>query len=229
MEELDVDRVHLALRDDYRGGEFPRITALDVVLENLSIDSRLGRRPIKLSLHGQLDGGGSFKVEASLDYRQKPALREYKIELKGIDLPPFADFYAASLPVRVELGKLTLSAKLTLEGDAVRVENNALLENLQLKPQADSILGLDPLTSAKVIEGLNRYGSEYPIVFGFPIDGSASAPQFHWEKPLLETAQQGLMLLGRRELNRYIDRLGLRILDLEKLETSEVPLQEGFA
>jgi uncharacterized protein (TIGR03546 family) len=229
MEELDIDRVHLTLQDDYRGGEFPRITGVDVVLENLSIDSRLGKRPILLSLQGQLEGGGSFRVEASLDYRREPALREYTIELKGIDLPAFADFYAASLPVRVTSGKLTVSTKLVIEGDAVRAENNLLLEDLQLELEADSIFGLDPVTSAKVIEGLNRYGSEFPIVFGFLIDGSTSAPEFHWEKPLLEVAQKGLMLLGRRELQRYIDRLGLEILNLEKLETGEVPLGEGFA
>ena len=229
MEELDVDRVHLTLRDDFQGGELPRITALDAVVENLSIDSRLGERPILLSLQGQFEGGGSFKVEASLDYRREPALREYTIELKGIDLPAFADFYATSLPVRVTSGKLTVSTKLVIEGKEVRAENNLLLENLRLKLEAESLFGLDPAISAKVIEGLNRYGEEFPLVFGFLIDGPTAAPKFHWEKPLLEAAQKGLMLLGRRELQRYIDELDMKIIDIEKLEGGEVPLEGGFA
>jgi len=229
MERLDVDKVHLRLQDDYKSEQLPRITGVDVVLENLSIDERLGKRPIRVHLLGQLEGGGSFRLEASLDYRREPALREYTIELKEIDLPALAGFYAASLPVRVTSGRLTLSTELTIEGAAVRAENNLLLENLQLELQADSLFGLDLATSAKVIEGINRYGNEYPIVFSFLTDGPTSAPQFHWEKPLLAVAQQGLMLLGRRELNRYIDKLGLEIIDLEKLEAGEVPLEEGFA
>ena len=67
------------------------------------------------------------------------------------------------------------------------------------------------------------------MVFGFLVDGPTSAPRFHWEKPLLEAAQKGLMLLGRQELQRYIDRLGLKILDLEGLGMEEVLLEGGFA
>ncbi len=229
MEELDVDRVHLTLHDDFEDGKLPRITMLEVTMENLSIDSRLANQPVRLGISGELEGEGSFHIEAQLDYRREPAIREYEIELKGIDLPAFANVYGASLPVGIESGRLTLATELIIEGDAVRAENNLLLENLKLEHRANSILGLDAATSTKVIEGINRYGREYPIVFGFAIDGVTSAPQFRWEKPLLEVAQQGLMLLGRRELQRYIDRLGLQIVDLERMGESEVPLEEGFA
>lgn len=170
-----------------------------------------------------------FALQARLDYRHEPAVREYAIELKGLDLPAFAEFYAASLPVRVLSGKLTLATKLTITGREVHAENNVLLENLQLALQADSIFGLDPATSQKVIEGLNRYGAEFPLVFAFLIDGPTFAPRFHWEKPLLEAAQKGLMLLGQRELRRYIDRLGLKILDLERQGEALPALEEGFA
>ncbi len=131
--------------------------------------------------------------------------------------------------MKILSGRLTLTTKLTITGKELRAENNLLVENLQLALQADSIFGLDPLTSGKVIKGLNRYGAEFPLVFGFLVDGPTSAPRFHWEKPLLEAAQKGLMLLGRQELQRYIDRLGLKILDLEGLGMEEVLLEGGFA
>jgi hypothetical protein len=224
-----VDQVHVTLRDDFQDGKLPRITMLEVTMENLSINSRLARRPIRLGLRGQLEEGGSFNLAAQLDYRQEPAVRKYEIELNKVDLPGFADVYAASLPVRIESGKLNLSTELIIEGEAVQATNNVLLEGLGLELRGDSIFGLDPATSAKVIQGINRYGEEYPIVFGFLIDGPSSAPKFHWEKPLLEVAQKGLKLLGQRELQRYIDQLGMEIIDLEKMGESEVPLEEGFA
>lgn len=228
LEQLGVDRLQLTLRDDYRGGALPRITGVDVVLENLSIDSRLGRRPIRLGLEGRLEGGGSFTLEGQLDYRREPAVREYKIEVKKLDLPAFAPFYATSLPVEILSGKLTVTTELTIAGEEVRAKNNVLLEDLELARSGDSLFGLDPATSQKAIEGLNRYGEEFPLVLGFLIDGTTAAPRFHWEKPLLEAAQKGLMLLGRRELQHYIDRLGLR---LERLGEGESPLEleEGFA
>ena len=81
--------------------------------------------------------------------------------------------------MKILSGRLTLTTKLTITGEELRAENNLLVENLQLALQDDSIFGLDPLTSGKVIEGLNRYGAEFPLVFGFLVDGPTSAPRFH--------------------------------------------------
>ena len=87
-----------------------------------------------------------------------------------------------------------------------------MLEEFEIGPVTDRpLFGLPAETSAQVIEGINRYAAEIPIVFGAAIEGSSDAPALAWEAPLLEVAREGLMMAGKRELNRIIEDLGFRI------------------
>ena len=69
-------------------------------------------------------------------------------------------------------------------------------------------------TSDRVIEGINRYAEEIPIVFGSAIGGPADAPELDWEAPWLEVAREGLLMTGRGELESTIAQLGLKIDEL---------------
>ncbi|MCK5585405.1 hypothetical protein KAJ02_04980, partial [Candidatus Bipolaricaulota bacterium] len=101
------------------------------------------------------------------------------------------------------------------------------LEEFEIDVSPDrTLFGLPAGTAARVIEGINRYAGEVPIVFGAAIEGSSDAPALAWEAPLLEIAREGLMMAGRRELNRTIEELGHRIDGLGGVEG--IPLDTSF-
>ena len=101
------------------------------------------------------------------------------------------------------------------------------MESFELGTTTDRpLFGLPVATSERVIEGINHYAAEVPIVFGALIEGSADSPAIAWEAPLLEIAREGLMMMGRREFNRTIVELGGRIEGLGGLEG--IPLDPSF-
>lgn len=236
-QRLGVERVHLTLRDEYKGkGDLPRITAIEVTLENLAIASDLNKQPVLLSLKGELEGDPEsfFRLTARFDYRGEPVMHEYSLELRNIDLVSFLYVYEQTLPVRLTNGKATLASRITVRGEVqpteLYAENNLLLEKLHIEQKEDRpLFGLDQETCNRVVEGINNYAEEYPIVIGFLIDGTTASPTFHWERQFLEIAKQGLIMEGKREVQKYIDQLDLKIIELETLETGkEIQLQPEF-
>jgi len=231
VERLEIGRVHLALEDARDSGEgLPPVTLFEVELSNLALPARLNRDPITLRLTGRIgdDPDSTFLLSASFDNREEVTDHRYDFELTKIDLTRFLSLYETTLPVDIVSGRVTLSAGITIHGDDVLGEISLLLEDFRLaEREGHPLFGLSPELSSRAVEGINRYAESLPIVIGFLVDGDTASPQFHWEGALLEIARQGLLMAGRRELDRYIDQLGLRIDTLDLAE--EIPLQRGYA
>ena len=127
----------------------------------------------------------------------------------------------------IESGKASLTGRLRLEGETASGDVSFLLEALRLRGDRDRpLFGLPAETSEEAVSGINRYAEELPIVFGSRIGGSADAPTLEWEAPLLEVAREGLLMIGKRELESTIEELGLRIEGLGGLEG--VPISPNY-
>lgn len=231
VERLEIGRVHLTLEDVQDPGEgLPPVTLLEVELSDLALPARLNRDPITLRLKGRIgdDPDSAFLLSASFDNRREVTDHRYAFELTKIDLTRFLNLYATTLPVDIVSGRVTLSAGITIHGDDVLGEISLLLEDFRLaEREGHPLFGLSPELSSRAVEGINRYTESLPIVIGFLVDGDTVSPQFHWEGAFLAIARQGLLMEGQRELDRYIDQLGLRIDTLDLAE--EIPLQRGYA
>lgn len=231
VERLEIGRVHLTLQEVEDSGEgLPPVTLLEVELSNLALPARLNRDPITLRLTGRIgdDPDSALLLSASFDNREEITDHRYDFELTKIDLTRFLSLYESTLPIDIVSGRVTLSAAITIHRDDVLGEISLLLEDFRLaEREGHSLFGLSPELSSRAVEGINRYAESLPIVIGFLVDGDTASPQFHWEGALLEIARQGLLMEGRRELDRYIDQLGLRIGTLDL--TEEIPLQRGYA
>jgi len=232
VERIEVGRVHVSLKDstEAAAGGLPPITVLELELSNLAVPADLNREPVGVSLTGQLgdDPSSGFRIAASFDHREETPQRRYELELTKLDLPQLASLYDTTLPLEILSGTVTLTARLTAHGENVAGEVSLLLEAFRCAEKPGKpLFGLPPELSRRSVEGLNRYAEDLPIVVGFLINGTSASPQFHWERPLLEIARQGLLMEGRRELQETIDRLGLRIDALGPAE--EFPFLDGYA
>ena len=230
IERLEVGRIAVQLRDRRPGrGPLPPLTLLEVELSNLAFPAALSDRPRSVRLHGQLgdDPEAGFTLSATFDTREGVPWQRYAMEWTKIDLAQWAAAYETTLPVSVASGEVTLTAELAVENGATSGTVSLLLEGLQLVAEDGQILfGLPPELTARTIDGINRYAAELPIVIGFPIDGPAEAPVFHWKGPLLDIVREGLLMAGQREWQNAIDRLDVEIEGLGGVE--DMPLDPKY-
>jgi len=232
VERIEVGRIHVTLKDSTKAtvGGLPPLTVIELELSNLAVPADLNREPVGVSLTGQLgdDPSSGFRLAATFDHQKEVPEHRYELELTKVDLSQLASMYETTLPLEILSGTVTLTARLTLLGEDVLGEVSLLLEAFRCAERTGQpLFGLTPELSRRSVEGLNRYAESLPVVIGFLVDGNSSSSQIHWERPLLETARQGLLMEGRRELQEAIDQLGFRIDVLETAD--EYSLSNGYA
>ncbi len=240
VERLDIGRVHLSLEDVRSPDEtLPRLTLTDVEIENLALPAQLAREPVVITLNGRVEDGmqgdnqstddsrATFTLTAKLDDRSKVPVHLYTLDVRDVDLTQMSWLYDTSLPIQVLSGRATLSTSVTITGDETAGEISLVLSGLVIAQRpGEEPFGLSPELAQSTIEGINRYAQDLPIVIGAAVDGTAEAPQIHWEEPLLKIAREGLLLEGRRELQGAIDQLGSKIEILGP--GSDVKLPPGY-
>jgi len=217
VEQLEIGRVLVTLEDDFAqdtGAPLPPLTLLESEISGLAFPPQLRTQPIHMELRGQLgdDPASGFRLAATFEAGASDTSSRFEFAMTRIDLARIASIYATTLPVRIHSGLATIEGSLQLESGEASGDVSFLLEDLVLAADPERpLFGLPSETSARVLDGINRYGSEVPIVFGSAIGGSSSSPALEWEAPLLQIAQEGLLMMGERHLEATIERLGLRV------------------
>lgn len=232
IQRLEIGRILIALEDETVSGNegpLPPITIFEVEVSNLAFPATLRTKPIRLSLRGQWgdDPESGFQLSATFSESERGPVSVYDYALRRLDLPRLAQFYETTLPVQITSGLASISGSLRLEGESATGAASFLLEELELDSiPGRPLFGLPAGTASRVIEGINRYAAEVPIVFGAAIEGSAHTPALAWEAQLLEIAREGLLMAGTREMNRVVEELGLRITELGGIEG--IPIDPSF-
>ena len=214
VRRLEVGRVLISLEDRFDpGGPLPPITLIEVEICNLAFPAELRERPIELRLRGRFadDPESGFEFSARFEEQDEP-LSVFEVSMTRIDLARIAKFYQTTLPVDVLSARATMTAEIRLVGDSASGAITLLLEDLEIAARPDRpLFGLPVETSDRVVQGLNRYADELPIVIAFPVGGTAETPALEWEAPLLEVARDGLLMLGQRRLESTIEGLSQKI------------------
>jgi len=220
VRRIEIGRVLISLADERsisgnRG--LPPLTLFEVEISNFAYPGTLSDAPVTIALRGRFgdDPNSGFALSATFESRQDRSTSTFSFEATRVDLVPIAELYETTVPVRWVSGLVTLSGALKLDGNAADGEVSFLLEDLELEAHAQRpLFGLSVSASDQVIEGINRYAREAPIVFAADIDGTGKSPTLEWEAAVLEIAREGLLMLGRRELDGLIGQLGARVDDL---------------
>jgi len=220
IRSIEIGRVLISLEDSRTtssSGLLPPLTLLEVEISNYAYPGTLNPSPMALALRGRFgdDPTSGFQLSATFQRKMEQLIATYAVEATRIDLVPIAALYETTLPVRIESGLATLTGQIGVQGDAVDGEVSILLEELQLEGHAQRpLFNLSVAASDQVIEGINRYARTAPIVFNANVGGTSHAPSLAWEAALLEIAREGLLMLGRSELDGIISQLGDRVGEL---------------
>jgi uncharacterized protein (TIGR03546 family) len=209
------------------GAAVPAITHLEARGSELSGSPGWNGAPLELEGKGKLDGGASGEIAFRVSIL--PGRASFDLGVAAVPLPAVRAWYEKTLPVLVEEGVAAAAVSGAVERGTIDASVNLRVDRLRVAARKDRprILGLDERTSAAALQGVNAYGEKLPVVVGAALVGPVGAPSVQAQAPFLEIARKGLEMLGRRELQEYIDRLDGRLAAVRKAGAEKLVSLEG--
>ncbi|HUR38554.1 MAG TPA: DUF748 domain-containing protein [Planctomycetota bacterium] len=205
-----------------KGGAVPSLTGVTAEGTQLSTSPGWNGQPIQMKGNGLLSEGKSGKLDFTLSYLPGKSSVDFKVE--GVPVTDMRGLYEKSVPVTVDAGTATLGTKAGVNAGTVDGAVNLQIDRLKIspKPGQTKILGLDEQTSGYAIQGINAYGEKLPVTVAATVTGPAEDPSVNVKLAFLEIAKKGLEMLGKQELQKYIDKLGGEVDAIKKLGTDKL-------
>src|SRR5882672_282407 len=227
-----VEIKNLAFRMTDRSGKaggVPSITSLNASATQLSTMPGWNGQPVTMKGEGLLADGKSGRLSFTVNYL--PAKSDVEFKLDGVPVTDFKGAYEKSLPVNVDAGVAGLVTKAGVNTGMIDGVVNLQIDKLKIspKPGETKILGLDAQTSGYAIQGINAYGEKLPVTVGATVTGPAEDPTINVKLAFLEIAKKGLEMLGKQELQKYIDKIGGEVNALKKMGTEKLAPVTGEA
>lgn len=230
IDHIEVENLALAVADRAPGtSPLPSLQSVGVKGTRISTMPGWDGEPMRLEGSGKFTGATSGTLNFA--FRYLPDRAEGEVKIASIPLADLKPLYEKSLPVEVEKGLLTATSQGSLATGTIDTNVNLRIDQLKIaaKPGQAGILGLDAQTSGYAIQGINAYGEKLPVVVGVAVTGPVGNPSVQGKVPFLEIAKKGLEMLGRQELQKYIDRIGGEVDQLKQKGLEKVvPLQKDF-
>jgi uncharacterized protein (TIGR03546 family) len=214
---IELKNVSLKVTDrSGKGAVPPGITSLEAQGTAISEKPGWNGAPLTVKGSGLLADGKSGKISFTLSYL--PGKSDVDFSVDGVPVVDWRAVYEKTVPVNVDGGKATLSTKAGVRTG--NIDGQAVLRIDQLKvsakPGQKPILGLNAETSGYAIQGINAYGEKLPIEVTAGVTGPLDSPSINAKLSFLEIAKKGLEMMGRKELQKYIDALGGEVDALKK-------------
>lgn len=217
-DSIEIKNLSFRMTDrSAKGGGLPPLTSVTAEAAQLSTSPGWNGQPIKLTGAGLLADGQSGKLSFSLSYLPSRSNIEFKVE--GVPVTDFKGLYEKSLSVNVDAGTAALATKAGVNAGMIDGALNLQVDKLKIspKPGGPKILGLDEQTSGYAIQGINAYGEKLPVTVGATVTGPTEDPSVNVKLAFLEIAKKGLEMLGKQELQKYIDKLGGEVDSIKKI------------
>jgi hypothetical protein len=227
---IEIKNLALKMTDKAaKGGSVPSLTSVSADAAQLSTMPGWNGQPITITGSGSLNDGKSGKISFKISYL--PAKSDVEFKLEGVPVTEMKSTYEKSVPVNVDNGTATLSTKAGTNSGMVDGAVNLQIDKLKVspKPGETKILGLDPQASGYAIQGINAYGEKLPVTIGATVTGPAEDPTVNVKLAFLEIAKKGLEMLGKQELQKYIDQIGGEVNALKKMGTEKLAPVTGEA
>ena len=199
------------------GGGVPSLTNVAIEGAQLSTMPGWNGQPVQLKGNGLLSDGKSGKLDFTISYLPGKSTVDFKVE--GVPVTDMKGFYQKSVPVNVDAGTATLGTKAGVNTGILDGAVNLQIDKLKIspKPGETKILGLDAQTSGYAIQGINAYGEKLPVTIAATVTGPAEDPSVNVKMAFLEIAKKGLEMLGKKELQQYIDKLNGEVDAIKKI------------
>lgn len=207
-------------------GKLPALSNVEGKLERMSTSIGWDGKPLGMDLAGAL-GAGRLTVRGTY----LPGTSNLDFKLDGVPIADYRGLYEKSLPVKVEGGKALLTTTAGTAGGQIDGKIQLRIDQLKIsaKPGQTKILGLDPEMSGYAIQGINAYGEKLPVAIACGVKGPVEDPSIDAKLPFLEMAKQGLEMMGKAELKKYIDKIGGEVDSLKAATLDPAKKEAGKA
>ena len=230
VDVVQLSNVGLKMTDrSGKGGSLPPVTKLSIEGKQLSEKPGWNGIPLTLSGQGLLADGKSGKLKFTVSYL--PAKSDVDFTVEEVPVTDWRAVYEKSLPVNVDGGKAALAPKVGILNGALDGRATLRIDQLRIsaKPGQKPILGLTPEMSGYAIQGINAYGEKLPVEVAAGVSGPLESPAVDVKVGFLEIAKKGLEMMGRKELQKYIDAMGGEVDALKKTGAAKLAPVSGDA
>ncbi len=168
----------------------PIITELrDIDIEATDFSNRIPAGA-KYTATGQIVYGGMktpFRMEGSLDSFVRPLNFAFRLQLKDLDLLPFAPYQREITSCKLVRGRMDLETELKCEKNELDSMNRIVFKDLELqpllgaKPSLIKVMGMGPATLATVLRD-----NQGRVRLNIPVKGDITDPDFKIGSALLK-------------------------------------------
>ncbi len=151
-----------------------------IILKKVAFDPQNGARLDGANIKGELfkdnTAAGKMDFVFSRTYTGAGQNAAIKADLDNIDLDAVRFVYEDSLPVRIAKGRISLSSRTKITGEALDSRNSITLTGHAFEPKSGggiAMVGFVPMTA--VCEALNQID---PVRLKFDITGTVEKPEF---------------------------------------------------
>lgn len=223
VDSIEVQNLAFKMTDKAaKGGAVPSLTNVAVEGVQLSTMPGWNGQPVQLKGNGLLSDGKSGKLDFTISYL--PGKSDVGFKVEGVPVTDMKGFYEKSVPVNVDAGSALLSTKAGV--NTGRIDGTVALQidklKISPKPGETKILGLDAQTSGVAIQGINAYGEKLPVTIEATVTGPAEDPAVNVKLAFLEIAKKGLEMMGKAEMQKYIDKLNGEVDAIKKIGTDKL-------
>jgi uncharacterized protein (TIGR03546 family) len=211
IERVSAQNWSLAVEDrSAEGITVPQLQNIGGTIENISSNRSLVSGDLVVNLQVELsDNAGRAEIQATVGHPAQGSPVDFKTNADALDLMMFKPLYEDSLPVKVLSGTGSLGIGGTIADQRIDAPQTLSLNQLRLEKRepGQELFGLDAETSGYVIEGINAFCETNALEMTFRVHGPVSSPRFECKADFLAFAKAGLESLGRKELQKHIDRI----------------------
>jgi hypothetical protein len=207
IRELDLSGVKIHMT---QGGASADMEDARVRIRGLAIDPGKPARIRSVEASGKFSSAGvpagGFKVSYDTSYKGNVPVTDVDVKAADVDLAALKFLYADSLPVTVVRGKIDISSRTAVNGEALDSRNKIELEDHELAVKSGSKVSAGFMPMPTLIEAMNQV---QPLKMNFEIKGTVDNPEFTgFEDTLKELVKPYIENIGKN-----IEKQGMNMLE----------------
>lgn len=221
IKELDLRNVHVRLVDRNGTADIDRA---GVNIKGVKFDPEKGALFRALDAKGQVskngEPAGEFRLEYSSQFIRDKQITDFEFASKNLDLAAVKFIYDDSLPVDVVRGRIDLTSRTSVRGEAIDSRNRMVLRDHQFAGKIGKQLSAGAIAGPVLVEALNGVN---PLKLEFDITGTLDKPEFGgFQRSLSETLEPYMAKMGEN-----LQKQGVNALQNIFKKSGEVSPQSG--
>jgi hypothetical protein len=218
---IEATGFEIEFADSKASAPLPPLKNGKVVISEVSNSPGTQEVPTTWEVAGEI-AGAPLSIKGTLDFRKGAGL--FQLDAASVDVPASVveAFIAPSLPVKLKEGKVSVDAKILLDGrDRMEVLPRLAFKGIQLeaKDPRGKVAGVD---AAQFVTAFNEASTQLDalVIEDLKITGSLASPRFEWGDTVKNLIVNGGKAFAQKQIDKGLAK-GKEALEKEAAKALE--------